>query len=127
MCSKILNIPRFAHNLLGRCVYLRQRTHTHKLSLYKYLGSRSSLSCVPFPFFSVLYSNFTSPLIYTMSVYKDQDPRLHGIKTKIRVVPNFPKSGSFSPYLIFSFFFFVFFLLYDYFGPRKRTTSDSSF
>ncbi|WVZ11415.1 hypothetical protein V8G54_015945 [Vigna mungo] len=28
-----------------------------------------------------------------MSAYKDQDPRLHGIKTKIRVVPNFPKSG----------------------------------
>ncbi|XP_058778212.1 adenine phosphoribosyltransferase 3-like [Vicia villosa] len=28
-----------------------------------------------------------------MSVYTNQDPRLHGIKTKIRVVPNFPKSG----------------------------------
>ncbi|XP_020217520.1 adenine phosphoribosyltransferase 4 [Cajanus cajan] len=28
-----------------------------------------------------------------MSAYKDQDPRLHGIKTKIRVVPDFPKSG----------------------------------
>ncbi|KAK2426100.1 Adenine phosphoribosyltransferase 3 [Trifolium repens] len=28
-----------------------------------------------------------------MSAYTDQDPRLHGIKTQIRVVPNFPKSG----------------------------------
>ncbi|CAI8589178.1 unnamed protein product [Vicia faba] len=28
-----------------------------------------------------------------MSAYTNQDPRLHGIKTKIRVVPNFPKSG----------------------------------
>jgi hypothetical protein len=31
-----------------------------------------------------------------MSAYTDQDPRLHGIKTQIRVVPNFPKSGLFS-------------------------------
>ncbi|RYR10601.1 hypothetical protein Ahy_B05g079045 [Arachis hypogaea] len=28
-----------------------------------------------------------------MSAYRDEDPRLHGIKTKIRVVPHFPKSG----------------------------------
>ncbi|RXH97305.1 hypothetical protein DVH24_035973 [Malus domestica] len=28
-----------------------------------------------------------------MSVLKDEDPRIHGIKTKIRVVPNFPKPG----------------------------------
>ncbi|PON92978.1 Adenine phosphoribosyl transferase [Trema orientale] len=28
-----------------------------------------------------------------MSAYKDEDPRIHGIKTKIRVVPNFPKPG----------------------------------
>ncbi|GAU20733.1 hypothetical protein TSUD_231470 [Trifolium subterraneum] len=28
-----------------------------------------------------------------MSAYTNQDPRLHGIKTQIRVVPNFPKSG----------------------------------
>nr|CAN64503.1 hypothetical protein VITISV_016996 [Vitis vinifera] len=28
-----------------------------------------------------------------MSACKDQDPRIHGIKTKIRVVPNFPKPG----------------------------------
>ncbi|BFG31444.1 hypothetical protein CerSpe_177180 [Prunus speciosa] len=28
-----------------------------------------------------------------MSVFKDEDPRIHGIKTKIRVVPNFPKPG----------------------------------
>ncbi|KAI3918694.1 hypothetical protein MKX01_042014 [Papaver californicum] len=29
----------------------------------------------------------------TMSVCKGQDPRIHGIQTKIRVVPNFPKPG----------------------------------
>ncbi|XP_061989005.1 adenine phosphoribosyltransferase 3 isoform X2 [Rosa rugosa] len=28
-----------------------------------------------------------------MSALKDQDPRVHAIKTKIRVVPNFPKPG----------------------------------
>ncbi|KAH7514134.1 hypothetical protein FEM48_Zijuj11G0056600 [Ziziphus jujuba var. spinosa] len=28
-----------------------------------------------------------------MSAYRVQDPRIHGIKTKIRVVPNFPKPG----------------------------------
>ncbi|XP_028208927.1 adenine phosphoribosyltransferase 4-like isoform X1 [Glycine soja] len=28
-----------------------------------------------------------------MSTYRDEDPRLHDIKTKIRVVPNFPKPG----------------------------------
>ncbi|CAN6579410.1 unnamed protein product [Malus baccata var. baccata] len=28
-----------------------------------------------------------------MSVLKNEDPRIHGIKTKIRVVPNFPKPG----------------------------------
>ncbi|KAM1693056.1 hypothetical protein EV1_031974 [Malus domestica] len=28
-----------------------------------------------------------------MLVLKDEDPRIHGIKTKIRVVPNFPKPG----------------------------------
>ncbi|KAK7330731.1 hypothetical protein VNO77_24929 [Canavalia gladiata] len=28
-----------------------------------------------------------------MSDYRDEDPRLHAIKTKIRVVPNFPKPG----------------------------------
>ncbi|KAI6702257.1 hypothetical protein NL676_011393 [Syzygium grande] len=28
-----------------------------------------------------------------MSAYKDNDPRIHGIKTRIRVVPNFPKPG----------------------------------
>ncbi|MED6106873.1 hypothetical protein PIB30_008568 [Stylosanthes scabra] len=28
-----------------------------------------------------------------MSAYREEDPRLHGIKTKIRVVPHFPKSG----------------------------------
>ncbi|CAL5355947.1 unnamed protein product [Camellia sinensis] len=29
----------------------------------------------------------------TMSVCKGDDPRIHGIKSKIRVVPNFPKPG----------------------------------
>ncbi|MCL7034655.1 hypothetical protein MKW94_005947 [Papaver nudicaule] len=29
----------------------------------------------------------------TMSACKNQDPRIHGIQTKIRVVPNFPKPG----------------------------------
>ncbi|XP_050229719.1 adenine phosphoribosyltransferase 3 [Mercurialis annua] len=28
-----------------------------------------------------------------MSAYRDEDPRIHGIQTKIRVVPNFPKPG----------------------------------
>ncbi|KAK2649119.1 hypothetical protein Ddye_016608 [Dipteronia dyeriana] len=28
-----------------------------------------------------------------MSAYRDQDPRIHGIQTKIRVVPDFPKQG----------------------------------
>ncbi|KDP25639.1 hypothetical protein JCGZ_20795 [Jatropha curcas] len=28
-----------------------------------------------------------------MSAYRDEDPRIHGIQTKIRVVPNFPKEG----------------------------------
>ncbi|KAF5478463.1 hypothetical protein F2P56_005022 [Juglans regia] len=28
-----------------------------------------------------------------MSACRDEDPRIHGIKTKIRVVPNFPKAG----------------------------------
>ncbi|XP_023550317.1 adenine phosphoribosyltransferase 3-like isoform X1 [Cucurbita pepo subsp. pepo] len=28
-----------------------------------------------------------------MSAYKDEDPRIHGIRTKIRVVPNFPQPG----------------------------------
>uniref|UniRef100_A0A2P2JRP4 adenine phosphoribosyltransferase n=1 Tax=Rhizophora mucronata TaxID=61149 RepID=A0A2P2JRP4_RHIMU len=28
-----------------------------------------------------------------MSAYRDKDPRINGIKTKIRVVPNFPKPG----------------------------------
>lgn len=28
-----------------------------------------------------------------MSVCREEDPRIHGIKTKIRVVPNFPKPG----------------------------------
>ncbi|KAK7330732.1 hypothetical protein VNO77_24930 [Canavalia gladiata] len=32
-------------------------------------------------------------IIFTMSDYRDEDPRLHAIKTKIRVVPNFPKPG----------------------------------
>ncbi|KAK7367801.1 hypothetical protein VNO80_09819 [Phaseolus coccineus] len=46
-----------------------------------------------FPILPCTLLKLTSPLICTMSAYKDQDPRLHGIKTKIRVVPNFPKSG----------------------------------
>ncbi|KAB5573715.1 hypothetical protein DKX38_000909 [Salix brachista] len=28
-----------------------------------------------------------------MSAYRDEDPRIHDIKTRIRVVPNFPKPG----------------------------------
>ncbi|XP_031393916.1 adenine phosphoribosyltransferase 3-like isoform X2 [Punica granatum] len=28
-----------------------------------------------------------------MSAYKDKDPRIHGIKARIRVVPDFPKPG----------------------------------
>ncbi|XP_040939439.1 adenine phosphoribosyltransferase 3 isoform X2 [Gossypium hirsutum] len=28
-----------------------------------------------------------------MSAYRDKDPRIHGIQSKIRVVPNFPKPG----------------------------------
>ncbi|XWS61958.1 hypothetical protein CRYUN_Cryun07bG0169400 [Craigia yunnanensis] len=28
-----------------------------------------------------------------MSAYRDRDPRIHGIQSKIRVVPNFPKPG----------------------------------
>ncbi|KAJ9147741.1 hypothetical protein P3X46_029867 [Hevea brasiliensis] len=28
-----------------------------------------------------------------MSAYRDQDPRIHGIQTKIRVVPDFPREG----------------------------------
>ncbi|GLT78377.1 hypothetical protein SLA2020_499150 [Shorea laevis] len=28
-----------------------------------------------------------------MSAYRDKDPRIHGIQTTIRVVPNFPKQG----------------------------------
>nr|KYP55403.1 Adenine phosphoribosyltransferase 1 [Cajanus cajan] len=28
-----------------------------------------------------------------MCAYRDEDPRLHDLKTKIRVVPNFPKPG----------------------------------
>lgn len=36
----------------------------------------------------------SGPLAYTtMSALKDEDPRVHAIKTKIRVVPNFPKPG----------------------------------
>jgi hypothetical protein len=30
-----------------------------------------------------------------MSAYRDEDPRIHDIKTRIRVVPNFPKPGFF--------------------------------
>jgi hypothetical protein len=41
-------------------------------------------------------SSLVSTQTHTMSAYTDQDPRLHGIKTQIRVVPNFPKSGLFS-------------------------------
>ncbi|RVW50671.1 Adenine phosphoribosyltransferase 3 [Vitis vinifera] len=37
--------------------------------------------------------SFVVSLSATMSACKDQDPRIHGIKTKIRVVPNFPKPG----------------------------------
>ncbi|KAI5439774.1 Adenine phosphoribosyltransferase 3, partial [Lathyrus oleraceus] len=45
-------------------------------------------------FLSVLFSfHLLSTNSLTMSAYTNQDPRLHGIKTKIRVVPNFPKSG----------------------------------
>lgn len=40
-------------------------------------------------------SSFGSLAYTTMSVFKDEDPRIHGIKTKIRVVPNFPKPGLF--------------------------------
>lgn len=36
-----------------------------------------------------------------MSAYRDEDPRIHDIKTRIRVVPNFPKPG------FFCFFFLV--------------------
>lgn len=39
-----------------------------------------------------------------MSAYRDKDPRIHGIQSKIRVVPNFPKPGSSVP----SFLFFIF-------------------
>lgn len=36
----------------------------------------------------------SGPLAYTtMSALRDEDPRVHAIKTKIRVVPNFPKPG----------------------------------
>ncbi|XP_022156477.1 adenine phosphoribosyltransferase 3-like [Momordica charantia] len=28
-----------------------------------------------------------------MSAYRDEDPRIHGIRTQIRVVPNFPQPG----------------------------------
>lgn len=38
-----------------------------------------------------------------MSAYKDKDARINGIKDQIRVVPNFPKPGS--------FFFSLFLLL----------------
>lgn len=41
-----------------------------------------------------------------MSAYTDEDPRLHGIKTKIRVVPNFPKSGLLCLSLSHAFSFF---------------------
>lgn len=38
-----------------------------------------------------------------MSAFKDKDPRIHGIQTQIRVVPNFPKEG-FTPSLRSLFF-----------------------
>ena len=40
-------------------------------------------------------------LYIAMSAYRDEDPRIHDIKTRIRVVPNFPKPG------FFCFFFLV--------------------
>jgi len=40
-----------------------------------------------------------------MSENEVKDPRIDGIKTKIRVVPDFPKKGRF-----LSFFFFMFLL-----------------
>ena len=47
--------------------------------------------------------SFVVSLSATMSACKDQDPRINGIKTKIRVVPNFPKPGFSSFDLSFSF------------------------
>lgn len=45
----------------------------------------------------------------TMSACKDKDPRINGIKTTIRVVPDFPKPGSLIQLSIFHHFIaFVF-------------------
>lgn len=41
-----------------------------------------------------LFLSWVCDIDTIMSTYRDEDPRIHGIKTKIRVVPNFPKQGS---------------------------------
>lgn len=45
-----------------------------------------------------------------MSAYRDEDPRIHAIKTQIRVVPNFPKPGLLPLYLVSVFFLFRLFI-----------------
>ena len=62
-----------------------------------------------------------------MSAYRDEDPRIQGIKTKIRVVPNFPKPGSFS-FLCFlaekmwemKVCWRIFFSFFIFYNPTKR-------
>ncbi|KAL9285103.1 hypothetical protein ACSQ67_024542 [Phaseolus vulgaris] len=68
-------------------------THSLSLSLSINILVLFFFFLCSFPILPCTLLKLTSPLICTMSAYKDQDPRLHGIKTKIRVVPNFPKSG----------------------------------
>lgn len=42
-----------------------------------------------------------------MSDYTNEDPRIHGIRTKIRVVPNFPKPGLFFLLVLLLHFFYL--------------------
>ena len=51
-----------------------------------------------------LFLSWVCDIDTIMSTYRDEDPRIHGIKTKIRVVPNFPKQGSSCDFLSFSLF-----------------------
>ena len=119
MLQNILNIL-ILHTicLVDVCIFANALSLSLSLSI-NILVLFFSFLC-SFPILPCTLLKLTSPLICTMSAYKDQEPRLHGIKTKIRVVPNFPKSGSFCPFLIFSLFFLCF-----YFGLRNQTTLDS--
>lgn len=58
-----------------------------------------------------------------MSAYRDEDPRIHGIETKIRVVPNFPKPGLYllMNILTGSLFLFFFFPFLGFFVFEPKT------